>query len=161
MGTIQTRLIEFLSSFTGILASVLAIGVLIVSAFLTGRRIGKSRALKDERRGLMRKRLEKVYAPLRALLLDVHITTETSALHPYFWWRLKRFLKERSRLGFRYRLKYLFDQGVQKSIGVEFGVFPFREINRIASENADVADPKLLHLIQRADGSIKGSGLFS
>jgi hypothetical protein len=147
----QTWLIEFLSSFTGVLVSIITILGLISSAFMTGWRLAKARAVKDERLALMRKRLEKIYAPLRAVLMDVYITTVSSALHPYFRWRLRRFLKNPDRLAFRYRLKYLFDRGVRKSISVEFGHFPLTEIHRIASTNVDVADPKLLDLIQRVD----------
>ncbi len=147
----QTGLIEFLNSFTGILVSIGTIAGLIISAFLTGWRLAKRRALKDEKRALMKKRLEKIYAPLRAVLIDVHITTVSSALRPYFRWRLRDFLKNPKGLPFRYRLRHLFDRGVRKSISVEFGYFPLTELRRIASTNVDVADSKLLNLIQRIE----------
>lgn len=147
----QTGLIEFLNSFAGILVLIGTIASLVVSAFLAGWRLAKRRALKDEKRALMKKRLEKIYAPLRAVLIDVHITTVSGALHPYFIWRLRRFLGNPNRRPFRYRLKYLFDRGDRKSISVEFGHFPLTQIRRIASTNVDVANPKLLNLIQHIE----------
>lgn len=145
-------MMDFLGSWTGILVSISALAGLVASAFGLGWRLGKAHALRDKKRAVLEERLKRIYGPLRALLLNVHIVTYESAKYPYLRQRLKRFVAARGERSLRYAVKKLFDRGVTTSSEVEYGGdFPRDEISRIASANADVSDPALLDLIQNAD----------
>lgn len=119
----MTPFLNFLTSWMGILASIITVLLFWSGAFGLGWKLGRFLLLKDKKRGLLEKRLQNVYAPMRATLLSTHIAFT-------------------SRAGDR-----LTDAD---SAEVEYGrPFPFDEIVKIASENSAVADSKLLDMIQR------------
>jgi len=95
--------------------------------------------------------LNNIYAPLRKLLIDTHITSCQSIMYPYFRIRLKRarsYLKQRA---FKKFFKTLFDKGIsRKTAGVEFGHFPLESIEKIIKDNIIWCDSKLVSLLQDA-----------
>jgi hypothetical protein len=109
---------------------------------------------RERQRALLRERFERLYAPMRALFLDVHITTVSSTKYPYFRSRVRRFWRQLQKVGLWRAWRLLFDRGESRpSSEVEFGSFPFSAVERIASENATVADATLLRLINAVNRS--------
>jgi hypothetical protein len=118
-----------------------------IPALFTSKRRERQRALRQER-------FERLYAPMRALFVDVHITTSSATMYPYIKWRVKGFRRELPRVGLRRAWPLLFDRGETKpSSEVEYGSFPFAEVERIALKNALVADARLLSLINAVNRS--------
>lgn len=142
---------EFLNSWLGVLIAVFTLLGLIAAAFGTGWRLGRAAALRSEKRSILKERLDKVYAPLRARLLDCHITTVTTRGRRPWRKRIQRSLHWLSRRRVRRALRELTDRGDDTLMGVDYGRFPMSEIREIASANAHIADPKLLELVQAAD----------
>lgn len=139
---------KFLNSWVGILVGLTSLGAMVGASFRLGWKLGRRRALKDKEQKLKKARLDSVYAPLRASLLDVHITTTDFQQYPYFSQRLKRFKASRKTLGFRSALQQLFNRGISCSSEIEFGKeFPLEYITEVVSSNARVADSKLLGLV--------------
>jgi len=115
--------LRFLTSWIGILSSIIAKLGFWGAAFGLGWKLGRALLRRDKKRELLEKRLQNVYAPMRATLLSTHIAFT-------------------SRAGDR-----LTDADIAE---VEYGrSFPFDEIVKIALENSAVADSKLLDMIQR------------
>jgi hypothetical protein len=92
---------------------------------------------------------QKVYAPLRIILIDTHITTGSLIRYPQFRQRFKRSLKKLKELNFIVALMLLFDYGKsENNVEVEFGSFPFNKIKEIVKLHPSLVDSKLVDLIQ-------------
>lgn len=143
---------EWLESWFGFTASIITLGTVVMSAYFLGRRHGRARVLSDEGRKLRKARFQQLYAPLRAKLLDVHITTVRAFSYRYFRQRWQRFRRLWKSYGLRKAVPSLFDKGESWSAEVEFGrAFPLNDIRKLAKRHASVADPELLGLIQQID----------
>lgn len=110
------------------------------------RSLSKSQDVKTEQ--LL---LDKIYAPLRRLLIDTHISSCQSIMYPYLRIRLKRaspYLKQRA---FKKFFRTIFDKGIsKKTTGVDFGCFPIELIENIVKDNIAWCDSKLVSLLQGA-----------
>jgi hypothetical protein len=134
-----------------ILGAVVTLGGSCGAAYGLGRRAGRTEALKSIRAERHRQRLERLYAPLRALLIDVHLTTATLIKYPSVGARLRHAWRMRKLQGVRQAMRALADKGSSSSHEVEYGGdFPLQEIADIVKANAEVADPELMQLVQRA-----------
>lgn len=127
---------------------VLAAAIAAVAALLAG--IGgyvvRGRRERTER---LNARFTRIYAPLRALLLDTHIATWSGVMRPYFAQRRRHAWKSIWALPPHplRALRDLFDKRISSSTGVEFGYFPLNEIDAIVVANVEVADRELIGLI--------------
>ena len=99
--------------------------------------------------------LSKLYAPLRRELLNTHLISVSGIRYPFIKQRLKRSWREIYLCHFIKGAKLLFDKGKTKpDIGVEYGYFPIDKINKILKENIELADSKLIMLIQQRERDI-------
>ncbi|MBA7517556.1 hypothetical protein ES705_09610 [subsurface metagenome] len=94
--------------------------------------------------------LTKIYAPLRKLLIDTHITSCEFVRYPYFRTRLKRAFPHFKHRKFKNFVSTLFNKGISKTTGVDFGSFPLELIERIIKDNIMWCDSKLVSLLQDA-----------
>jgi hypothetical protein len=119
-----------------------------VAALLKGERGARRRARRGDR-------FDRIYAPLRELLLDVHITYfGENARYPYLRLRVRRFWRHFRNAGLRGSFRLLFDKGKSRSsVVVEFGYFPLEEILAVVKQNVRLADGKLLSLVQAVNRS--------
>lgn len=132
------------SVVVGILSSVATAIVGLGGFIVKGRR---------ERKERLGERFTRVYAPLRALLLDTHVATWRSPRRPYLRERRKQAWKSIWRLPPNplRALRDLFDKDYSSSTGIEYGdPMPLEQITALATANVDVTDPELLRLIQWA-----------
>ena len=82
------------------------------------------KAKKDLQEATARKQFEYVYAPLRALLLEIHITTGQAILFPYLSMRIKRAMGLFVYGKYRQAFTAIVDNGKTELSGeVEFGPF--------------------------------------
>ncbi|MBI3292192.1 MAG: hypothetical protein HYZ73_05215 [Elusimicrobia bacterium] len=96
-------------------------------------------------------RFRTVYAPLRKLLLDIHITSWSSVRYPYFKMRLKRAFPYLKRGALGPFMKTLCDKGISASGSVvEYGSYPLDEIKTVVKEKFIYCDSKLVDLLQSA-----------
>lgn len=112
------------------------------------------------RREALQKRFDLIYAPLRSLLIETHITSARAMYYPKLSQRIERSYYELKSRRWRTRriknaCKYLFDKhGNEWTRCVEYGQdIPIKEIREIYKANAQYADPKLADLLQRVDRS--------
>jgi len=130
--------------------------VLLITAIVSpiiAYKIATKKTKNDFYNKALQNRYKLVYAPLRALLLETHITGASRGF--YFSQRLRRSLP--------YFMRFNFKKGFQKlskSFGadplyeVEFGAdFPLENIKKIIQKQGKWADSKLLNLVQSADRS--------
>lgn len=102
-------------------------------------------------RDMQSERLRRIYAPLRASLIDIHITTASSERRPYLQQRAGHAWNSLKQFKMRRAVRELFDRRRSESTEIEFGgPFPLEAIMEVATANADVADPRLQDLIQWA-----------
>lgn len=94
-----------------------------------------------------------IYAPLRTILLDKHISTYVFVTYPQLSMRIKNALPHLRKFKFKKFFEVLF----KKYIGcteIEFGGnFPTSDIMKIIKDNPEFGDAKLLNLIQSAERS--------
>ncbi|RWC87653.1 MAG: hypothetical protein EOS72_20625 [Mesorhizobium sp.] len=106
-----------------------------------------------------RDRLLKLYRPLEALFLTVHITVCTGTAAPRLRHRIENAWNELSPPGRRFRRlkrgwRALFDKHQSTSAEVEYGAdFPLSIIIDLVRKNARYAKPELLDLVRRANRS--------
>lgn len=98
-------------------------------------------------------RLEKLYGPLYALLMPIHITTSTGIGAPRFRHRWENAVEKLSTIRSRRRWKVawraLFDRQKSTSGEVEYGSdLPRSKIIKLVQDNERYADPKLLRLVK-------------
>lgn len=134
-----------------IVAIVGLLGV-IIAPFVTYN-LGIKKAKHDFNDKAIQNRYSLVYAPLRSLLLETHITG--AGLGFTRKQLIKRALPFFIKLNFREGFKRLSAEfGSKPTYEVEFGGdFPLEQIKEIAKKNSKWVDAKLLDLIQRADRS--------
>jgi len=137
-------------------ASITALAVL-VGVF----RWTYNKGVKDGQRKVMyardREALEKLYAPLVALLIGVHVSSATSVMYSTIDRRFKHAVEIfRERTYLKSKIKgfwhALFDRGVSEpSVGVEYGdSFPTSKIGETIKRSTHLASPILLALYKNA-----------
>jgi len=136
----------------GVVCTVLT---MLVGSHLWIYKTGQNKLNKGFKASSKEYRYSLVYAPLRKLLIDKHISIAQSIRYPYFFQRFKRAKLDMSRFRIKLALSKLFDKyGGHPSIGLDYGdSFPLNEIQTIAESNIQWADKKLLDLIQFANRS--------
>lgn len=109
---------------------------------------------KSKRIEALGKSYELVYSPLRALLLEGHVTTCQSVLYPKLSHRLKNAWHEFKKFKrLRTGIDAIFDYGKERSAEIEFGSFSINDIKKIVMEQIKWADSDLLSHIQWAERS--------
>ena len=106
------------------------------------------KAKKELQKATERQQFEIVYAPLRMMLLDIHITTGQSIRYPYFSWRWRRAVKSLTNGNYRLAFSRLFDKGKSElSDEVEYGgLFPLGIVKKILTENPHLVSTRLMDL---------------
>ena len=141
---------------TKILLATISAVVAWSTSIIVAYNFGRKKAKEDFRNEALQNRYKSIYAPLRTMLLNTHITTSTAVLYPRIIHRINRawpyFIRFKLTSGF----KVLFDKYGSKSfIEIEFGnCFPLKEIMEVIQNNGEWADSKLLSLIQNAERSL-------
>lgn len=137
----------------GVIVGIITIISTLIATHRYAYKRGQKNADNDFKRLARQNRYKLIYAPLRKLLLDKHVTSAIWVQFPRFSQRMKRATKDLKRLKFKSAYIKLKDKnGGKPSAEVEFGGdFPLEEIRKIVEENIQWADSKLIGLVQRAD----------
>jgi hypothetical protein len=147
--TVNFRSLSDVAELLGILATV------ATTSFGLGLTIGKSRTMRALNNTHERNRFENVYAPIRALLIDCHISSATFTEAPYLRQRLGNAWKQIEKRKFRKAILAIFDkQRSAPSAGVDYGHFPKAKILTIIEKNPQYCDARLMRLATRAERSI-------
>lgn len=134
--------------FVSALASLVAFWFL---AYKLGYKRGKKLSIKSNDAGAEQELFNKVYAPLRKLLIDTHITSGRVIMYPYFRTRLKRAYPYLRQGALKKFFKAISDKGISKeAFDVEFGHFPLQSIEKIIKDNIEWCDAKIVSLLQSA-----------
>lgn len=139
----------------GIIVGVITIVSTLVATHRWVYKLGLKKADNDFKRISRENRYKLIYAPLRKLLIDKHITTAILVKYPYFKQRLKRAKPDLK----KFKLKSAFGKLMDKNVGKRFaeiefgGNFPLDKMREIVEYNIQWADSKLIGHIQRADRS--------
>jgi hypothetical protein len=134
-------------------ADIITVGVIWFGSLMTFYKIGLAKGKWTKKKEALENRFNLIYAPLRATLIENHITTAVGMLYPTLFRRLKRawdkFLSFEIVAGF----KAIFDKyGSKRSAEIEFGDgIPYGFIKKTIRDNIKWADPKLVLLAQRVD----------
>ena len=139
----------------GTILSVIGIISALVTALFWAYNLGRKHADNDFKRVSRENKYRLIYAPLRKLLINKHITTAIAVRYPFFKQRLKRAFPYLKKFKLKEGLRTLNDQyGGKPSTEIEFGGdFPLETMKEILNDNIAWADSRLVDLIQRADRS--------
>lgn len=139
----------------GIIISVITIISTLVTTHVWAYRAGRKKADNDFKRVSRENKYKLVYAPMRKLLIEKHLTTAIFVKYPFFRQRLKRATPYFKKLKLKKGFEILRDKnGGKPSAEIEFGgKFPLDSIKEILNQNIAWADSKLINLIQHADRS--------
>jgi hypothetical protein len=147
-----------MAGILSVIASIATIIGAIYAIYKRGFKKGYAQAREELRDNFLRHSFEKVYAPLRAELLNIHVTVCSATKFPYFRQRLSEaifeFKNQRSyKRKFKCFWKALFDKGIiGPDASIEFGTsFPMKKLKSILQENSIYVDSKLMELYRRAD----------
>lgn len=132
----------------------MALATAWVGSLAWAYRLGRRKDQKDFQNQVLQNRYRLVYAPLRTLLLDKHITTVVGVHYPRVLQRIRRAWPYLRRFNLKYGFKILSDKYGKPRSEIEFGGhFPLKQIKEIIEKHGEWADSKLLGLVQKADRS--------
>jgi hypothetical protein len=111
------------------------------------------KAKKELQESTERQQFEKIYVPLRVMLLDIHVTTAQGIRYPCFSWRWRRAIKFLKDGYYKIAFFALFDNGKSELSGeAEYGaLFSLDDVKKILTKNPHLVSARLMHLYQLAD----------
>lgn len=137
------------------MGATIGIATAIVGALTWAYKLGQKRATTDFTNVAQENKYKLVYAPLRKVLIDKHITSARSVLFPTFGRRWKRARPYLWAFELKEFCKKINDKyGNERTAEIEFGgSFPLPEMREILDANIMWADHELINHIQWAERS--------
>lgn len=137
--------------FSSLVAIAIAIGAAYSSGYRTGLASGKIVGRQEKARELNesteRERYLRLYVPLKRLFENCFLTTSRLILYPKFSQRAKRAFGFLVRGRLKMSAAALIDTGVSEGAEFECGsAYPSDQIERLISDNLDIADQELQSL---------------
>lgn len=151
----MTISLTFLATLFGGIMLLLGLITGAVNLYRYAYSSGFSEAKAEFSASLLRKRYERLYAPMAALFITHHVTTARVVLAPHMKQRIGRAMKALESRNILRALRALADkQQTKERAEIEYGGgFPMSQISSILKGNEALADRDLLDLVRKANRS--------
>ena len=138
-----------------IIVGAITIVSALIGTHLWLYKLGRKKADSDFKRIFRENRYKFIYAPLRKIMIDKHISVGNEVKYPYLKQRIQRANIDFKKLKIKSGFKKLRDKyGSKPFAGVDYGgSFPLDKIKETVENNIQWADNELVGLVQRAHRS--------